>query len=97
MSATTEDRTYNGWANYPTWCVHLWLTNDEATYDNCIWYAQEARNYDPPRVALADMLKTSVRDRVASDEASVASDLLGYALDQIDWFEVADSFLEDDS
>jgi hypothetical protein len=23
------DTTYNGWTNYPTWCVNLWLDNDE--------------------------------------------------------------------
>jgi hypothetical protein len=23
---------YNGWANYETWCVHLWLTNEEGSY-----------------------------------------------------------------
>ena len=25
--------SYNGWANYPTWCVALWLDNDEGTYN----------------------------------------------------------------
>ena len=27
-----EAKKYNGWKNYETWCVHLWLTNEEATY-----------------------------------------------------------------
>jgi len=25
-------KKYNGWANYETWCVHLWLTNEEGSY-----------------------------------------------------------------
>lgn len=30
-----EAKTYNGWTNYETWCVQLWLTGDEARYRDC--------------------------------------------------------------
>ena len=88
-----SDSGYNGWGNYSTWAVHLWLTNDEASYDACQWYAKEAQKYDHPRVALADMLTSSVRDAVETSEASLGADLLGYALDSVEWFEIADAFL----
>jgi hypothetical protein len=29
---TTNIKGYNGWNNFETWCVYLWLTNEEGTY-----------------------------------------------------------------
>jgi hypothetical protein len=29
----SDDKRYNGWTNYETWAVKLWIDNDEGTYD----------------------------------------------------------------
>lgn len=29
-----ETKGYNGWTNYETWCVSLWLDNDSGSYDH---------------------------------------------------------------
>lgn len=30
---TTETKTYNGWTNYETWAVKLWIDNEESSYN----------------------------------------------------------------
>lgn len=108
LAASGEAETYNGWKNYPTWCVNLWLSNDEGLYRTASLTVGDAKRHgDPPRVYLADMLKEMVLEiRVGVDNGYGGSetvegltgfhaDLLGYALDQVDWFEIADAWLED--
>ena len=101
---------YNGWTNYPTWCVNLWLSNDEPLYREALGMAQETIEEDEStsqywtldesrRFGLADRFKSWVRDDLVPDlvpdlGASFVADLLGFALDEVDWEEIAVSWLE---
>lgn len=104
------NKQYNGYKNYETWCVTLWLENDQSTYaywreharqqvataprsshmHNGCWTADEAAKF-----LLADQLKQEFDEANPLDKADVWADLLGAALDEVDWHEVADQFLTD--
>jgi hypothetical protein len=92
---------YNGWTNYPTWAVNLWLSNDEGLYNattELVADTDSERRYanETHRLLVADKLKTWVCDELAPDlGASFAADLLGYALDQVDWDEIATAWIEE--
>lgn len=84
-------RNYNGWANYETWNLHLWLSNDPA----CQEMAEELCEGLEPYEA-AERLKEWAQEYVDSlgIGPSFASDMLNASLSQVDWREVAAAFSE---
>ena len=98
---------YQGWENYPTWAVHLWLTNDQGT--ESYWRevashsARVARHVsrkgwtleETARMILADRLKESLDGGEITAEASLWSDLLRSAFDSVNWREIAEAYIED--
>lgn len=101
MMTEENTETYNGWKNYPTWAVNLWLSNDEGLYNDTQQLVNSAKlsnvpEHSPLRFDVAEDLKRWVTDSLAPDlGASFAADLLGYALDEVDWYEIADAWLEE--
>ena len=101
----TLDKTCNGWTNYETWNVKLWLDNEPATYELQKEMAEQARKTpkvdvwtreETTRFTLADFLKDWVEDNSPlADDASMYSDLLGAAISEVNWQEIADAILED--
>ena len=90
----SDEQGYNGWKNYPTWAVNLWIDNDQGTQSYALEIAENALEDSHPRYEVSSQLKHWVREEIETDDASMASDLLGYALDMVDWYEIADAYLE---
>lgn len=92
---------YNGWTNYETWNVALWIDNEQGSYSFRCDLAQEIYDdadgdMDEAKRKLADSLKDYIEDmNPLASQASVFSDLLGAALGEVDWYEIAENFLED--
>jgi len=90
----TEDK-YNGWTNYETWCVKLWIDNDQGLYET----AQEiCCGHRSERYGLAgreDDLQGYLGNLMPRLEASFASDLLGHAFYRVNWREIVETIRED--
>ena len=39
----TQENSMNGWANWETWNVSLWINNDEPTYRLAVEYVEQSR------------------------------------------------------
>jgi len=93
---TEKPETYQGWANYPTWAVNLWLSNDEGLYLDTRAMVAESRRKGDPAGRLALNLQEFVDELLPDLGASFASDLLGYAVGEVDWYEIAENWLSEE-
>lgn len=98
--------TYNGWENYETWVVKLWIDNNESTQE--YWnkrtleilanptYQNEFMSPDRIPVAqLAEELKWSHEMQIPHDLEGFVSDLFEVAFGQVNWNEIAEAFISD--
>ena len=99
----TNEQKYNGWTNYETWNVKLWLDND-GTVENIFkdqaqtFYneALEDNRRNRAIYILADSIKDFVEDEnPLIDQANMFADMLNAALRNVNWFEIAESIFDD--
>ncbi len=101
-----NDKEYNGWTNYETWLVKLWMDNEEGaqrfwrditedTIQRITETKYEWESVDDARVSvLADLLK-EWHDENMPEGSGVYADLLNAALSEVNWGEIAHSLLDD--
>lgn len=75
---------YNGWTNYETWLVALWLNNDQASYN-----ALEAlRTESESDYRKAERLEELVRELYDFEPVGIVADLVNSAFRRVDWVEI---------
>lgn len=98
---------YNGWTNYETWCVKLWIDSEQGS--NEYWHDSARETFENSRSSeystrgenarrnLADSLKEHYDELKCElmPASGVFTDLLNSALSGVNWFEIAESLLGD--
>ena len=99
--------SYNGWSNYETWVVKLWIDNEQGTYNYWCERTQEAlqeteacQTFTHAENA-ANYLQTALKEDLyyehpLSGDASMYSNLLQGALSDVNWREIAKSMIENE-
>jgi len=97
-------KEYNGWFNYETWLVNLWMTNDQGSDEYWRETAQEA--YDRAsadtvctreqraRITLADILKEEI-ESTQPDTEGMWADMMNAAISEVNWDEIAEHLIDD--
>ena len=90
---------YNGYTNYPTWNAALWMHNDspekQRFYEKRVERLIEEYGKLEAKYLLADEIKEEIELGKPEIEASTYSDLLNYAISEINFIEVAETFIEE--
>ena len=98
MGAAKKAEGYNGWSNYETWAVALWIDNEEPSYrywrEAAAW-AKQRGSKQTAVIALANRLKDELSEQAPDLGASMWADLLNAALGEVDWDEIAQNMIEE--
>lgn len=104
-------KEYNGWTNYETWNVALWIGNEESSSN--YWTEEAQMSYDGSEAddtfsrdenaaldlskKLEEFFENQAQDALeaAHAQCSWMADLMTAALSEVNWHEIAEHYIAD--
>lgn len=97
------DSGHLGYNNYPTWCVAMWIRQESLSY----WKKQAIACFEAARAddvftkeeAAIILLSREIQEAIEEDNTlsntmTLYSDLLYSALEQVNWYEIAEEYIQ---
>lgn len=91
------DETYQGWTNCETWCVALWLNNEQSLQEGARCFCnQPGEMLQEATQTLSDYVEEMIDDGVFGGSPSgLVMDLINCARARVNWVEIATTFREE--
>lgn len=91
-------KEYNGWTNYETWLLKLWQDNEQGEQEFWRDQAEEIVKIDGRKEGvrvMADLMKEHYAEQADQRESGFWLDLLTAALSEVNWFEIAEHWIDE--
>lgn len=99
--------SYNGWSNYQTWNVKLWIDNEYDEY--AYWLERMEELVEEAKEEESEVSTSDFADELESfyddiknllfpqldNASSMFTDIFGEAWGQVNWYEIAENMLSD--
>ncbi|MGD8373516.1 MAG: hypothetical protein PVI21_01515 [Candidatus Woesebacteria bacterium] len=79
-----NEQEYNGWSNYETWLMALWLRGDQGSYE----LLEEIKAGSDSAYSKAERLEELAREMYRLETDGIAGDLINTSLARVNWVEI---------
>jgi hypothetical protein len=91
----SNDKTYNGWTNYETWLVNLWIQNDEDHYSQLHDMVVTVDTLFAAKEILEAWLDNEYDMYIERNPHGLFQDLIKGALSEVNWYEIAKNWRDE--